>query len=105
MVEHKVSALKGLMIVLQEGTGSTLRFNCLLIEYQYSRDRRWWGRRSCLIQEASNLERWWTNASKSILPIPRKLEGFKGEKVKGGGCNVQKKVPRQLVIFGHGTSP
>ena len=44
---------------------------------QYSRDKGWWKWKSCFIQEASNLGRWWTNV---LRPSPSCQLGDRGLK-------------------------
>lgn len=81
-------------------TESQLQIQVQPLKNHYSRDKWWWERKDCFIQEASNLGRWWTKVSKLIFPIQRTAEGFKGEGMGSGkrGYVQEKQVPRWLLV-------
>lgn len=60
-------------------------------------------RKACSVLEASTLGRWWTNVSKTILPIQAKLESLKEKawgKVRENHFVQEKQVSRLSVICG-----
>lgn len=55
------------------------KFGYTMLESQYSRDKWWVERKSCFIQEASNLGRWWTDVQRPSQKFQTKQKSFKGE--------------------------
>ena len=54
----------------------------------YSRDKYWWKRKSCFIQEPSNLGRWWANVLSPSPSCQLGDKGFKGRVREGAAGHV-----------------
>lgn len=86
-------------IVIGLRTGSQLRFGCSVLENQYPRDKWWWGKNSCFIQEGGNLGTGWVKVSKTIFFIQGKPERFQERGTEKGGGYVQKKQVLRPLVF------